>query len=78
MSQKRDMGQPLLLLVWLGLPMNIPTLHSVVDEYIVFVAGRAGGALQAAKEEDGRAQRHQEGEGICGDREPLKQAIHTQ
>jgi hypothetical protein len=53
-------------------------LHSVVDEYIVFVAGGAGGALQAAKEEDGRAQRHQEGEGVCGDREPLKQAIHTQ
>jgi hypothetical protein len=58
--------------------MNAPALHSVVAEDIVFVAAGAVGALQATKEEERHAQRHQEGEGVIKGREPLKQTLHIQ
>lgn len=47
-------------------------------EDVVFVAGGAGCALQAAEEEEGHAQSHEEGEGVFKGREPLKQTLHTQ
>ena len=58
--------------------MNAPALHSVMAEEFVLVAAGAVRALQATKEEERHAQRHQEGEGVIKGREPLKQTLHTQ